>query len=166
MIFADDTLFNQGCSSDIAVHFYSLSSELNPDWSQSHVYHDELQAYWSSLARKHGLFPNITFDTKVVAANWDIAKQVWHVVVENVLTGARTISDAQIVISAIGILEIPRYPDIPGLSSFKGDMFHSARWKKDVDLRGKRVAVIGNGASAYVSCTQVTSLDIDVFFSM
>lgn len=67
------------------------------------------------------------------------------------MTKERETTYAEILVSAVGILQNPRYPDIPGLETFKGDVFHSARWNREVDLRGKKVAVIGNATSAYVN---------------
>jgi len=141
-------LKNQGCSSDIAIHFYSLSTDLKSDWNDSHAYQPEIQAYWSRLTDKYALFPHIVFNCQVVSVDWDAKKQLYLIVTKDVKTGTQTTTTAKVVISALGILEIPRFPDIQGISAFKGDIFHSARWDTGVDLRGKRVAVIGNGASA------------------
>lgn len=83
----------------------------------------------------------------VVAAHWDAEKHVYQITTMDIETGVQTSTTAHILISAVGILEVPKFPDIPGISNFKGTMFHSARWV-DAPLSGKRVAVIGNGASA------------------
>ncbi|KAF8638816.1 hypothetical protein AX17_001874 [Amanita inopinata Kibby_2008] len=136
-----------GCSSDVAVHFFSLSTDLR-NWSATHAYQDEILAYWQHLAEKYDLFPNIIFNHKVVAAEWDDAKQAYDVTVEDAVSGRRFVTRADILVSAIGILDVPRLPDIPNISAFRGEMFHSSRWDDQVELQGKRVAVIGNGASA------------------
>ncbi|KAF7360625.1 hypothetical protein MVEN_00794200 [Mycena venus] len=137
-----------GATSDVPTHFYSASTDLNPDWSSTHTSQHEMYVYWRKLASKYDLYSRIVFNRSVVSAEWSAKEQLYHIVTEDVHSGARSSTTAKILISALGILDIPRYPNIAGLSSFKGDMFHSARWDAGVDLRGKRVAVIGNGASA------------------
>lgn len=133
------------------MHFYSLSTDLNPYWNKSHGMQPEIQAYWKHLAEKYSLLRHTAFNSQVVSADWDAEEQLYHLVIQDVVSGDMTSTTAQIVISAIGILEVPRYPpNMPGISTFKGASFHSARWNREVELHGKRVAVIGNGASAYV----------------
>ncbi|KAJ7490837.1 hypothetical protein FB451DRAFT_626442 [Mycena latifolia] len=137
-----------GASSDVGVHFYSLSTDLNPDWPSTHGSQEDTQDYWRKLTAKYDLYPNIVFNRLVVSAEWSVKEQLYNIVTEDVSSGTRFSTTAKILISALGLLEIPRLPNIAGVSSFKGEMFHSARWDTGVDLRGKRVAVIGNGASA------------------
>ncbi|KAJ7127550.1 hypothetical protein C8R43DRAFT_696039 [Mycena crocata] len=137
-----------GASSDVSVHFYSASTDLNPDWPSTHGSQKDTHAYWRKLTAKYDLFPRIVFNRLVVSAEWSAKEQLYNIVTEDVPSGARSSTTAKILISALGILEIPHFPSIAGLSSFKGEMFHSARWDAGVDLRGKRVAVVGNGASA------------------
>lgn len=87
----------------------------------------------------------------VISADWDSSAQLYHVILQDTETGAKQNVDAEIIISAIGGFIAPAFPkDVPGADTFKGDIFHSAQWRHDVDLRGKRVGVIGNGCSAYV----------------
>ncbi|KAF8071788.1 hypothetical protein FPV67DRAFT_1651086 [Lyophyllum atratum] len=136
-----------GCSSDVAVHFYSLSTDQKPDWSSSHPFQPEIQAYWNDLSEKYSLPSDIVYGRKVVKAVWEQAAHLYHVTTEDVTTGKQSTTSAEIVISALGFLEIPRFPDISGISDFRGTIFHSARWV-DSKLEGRRVAVIGNGASA------------------
>lgn len=99
------------------------------------------------MSEKHSILPHIVFNRKVVDAYWDAEKQVYQITTNDTNTAAQTSTTANILISAIGVLEVPHFPDIPGLSDFKGELFHSARWV-DTPLSEKRVAVIGNGASA------------------
>jgi cation diffusion facilitator CzcD-associated flavoprotein CzcO len=106
-----------------------------------------MQGYLKQLTDKYSLSSNIIFGCKVVGASWDSTEQLYHIQTEDVLTGKRSTTPAQILISALGVLEIPNYPDIKGISDFRGTIFHSARWI-DTALNGKQVAVIGNGASA------------------
>ncbi|KAG0701963.1 hypothetical protein DFH29DRAFT_531609 [Suillus ampliporus] len=137
-----------GCSSDIEVHWYSLSSDLYPYWNKSHALQPEIQAYWIKLSKKYDLYPHIAFNTRVFSAEWDDAKQQYTLVAEDVFSGKRTTSMAHVVISAVGILENPRIPyEIPGVRKFQGTSFHSAQWPGSIDLQNKRVAVIGNASS-------------------
>ncbi|KAF9032932.1 hypothetical protein BJ165DRAFT_1534821 [Panaeolus papilionaceus] len=136
-----------GCASDVALPFYSLSTDLR-DWKSSHGSNVELNDYWEELAAKYHLYSHISFNTKVISAKWDEQAQRYDIALANIETGERTSAKAEIVISAIGILENPRYADIPGVGDFNGELFHSARWDKSVELRDKRVGVVGNGASA------------------
>ena len=129
------------------MHFYSLSSDLR-NWKSTHGYQPEILAYWQELTEKYDLLPNIEFNSKVIGAEWDDGLQQYHIVVENVNTGAKVFTNAHIIISSIGVLNIPLWPDVPGTSKFKGAIFHSARWRHDVELKGKRVAVIGSGPTA------------------
>ncbi|KAJ7184677.1 hypothetical protein C8R46DRAFT_465199 [Mycena filopes] len=137
-----------GASSDISIHFYSLSTDLNPNWSSTHGYQADTHRYWRGLTAKYDLFPRIVFNRLVVSAEWSSQEQLYRIETKDVLSGEKFFTTAEILISAIGILDVPRIPSIPGVSSFKGETFHSARWDTGVDLRGKRIAVIGNGASA------------------
>ncbi|KAJ6613685.1 hypothetical protein B0H10DRAFT_2047523 [Mycena sp. CBHHK59/15] len=137
-----------GASSDINMHFYSLSTDLNSDWPSTHGSQEDTQEYWQKLTQKYDLYRHIVFNCLVVAAEWNAKEQLYHIATEDVLTGTRISTTAKVLISALGLLEVPRFPKIPGIASFKGEIFHSARWDTGVDLRGKRVAVIGNGASA------------------
>lgn len=91
---------------------------------------------------------HIAFNRNVVSADWDIAAQLYRIVIEDVETGTKETETAQILISALGVLSNVRYPDILGLDTFKGPTFHVAKWDHNVDLEGKRVGIIGNGASA------------------
>lgn len=114
----------------------------------------ELLAYWQSLAQKHNLHANTVFHAHVVCATWNDALREWELVVEDVTTGIRTVTTARAVVSATGILSEPFVPEILGMRRFRGPLFHSARWNHSVYTRGKRIAVIGNGASAaqFVPC--------------
>ena len=138
---------DKGAACDVGIHFYSLSSDLKPDWTRTHCGHNEILGYWKALARKYNLYSHIVLNTRVVSADWEDETQRYLVRAENLLTGEKIVTKADVLISAVGMLERPHYPDI-GLSNFKGPMWHSARWRHDITLDGKRVGVIGNGASA------------------
>ncbi|KAI0781984.1 hypothetical protein C8Q75DRAFT_812057 [Abortiporus biennis] len=138
-----------GAASDVGTHWYSLSTDLNPDWPVTHVTQPGLLAYWRSLAKKYDLYPNIFCDTKVISAIWDDQRQIYNVKVQDLKTKEIRDDYANVLVSAIGILSVPQYPnELKGISTFRGAHFHSAEWDHSVDLHNKRVAVIGNGCSA------------------
>ncbi|KAG6832322.1 hypothetical protein H0H87_001963, partial [Tephrocybe sp. NHM501043] len=138
-----------GCGSDVPGHWYSLSTELNPNWSSYFVNQPEIRAYWENLFYKHDLPSHTQLGQKVVSSAWDSEIQLYRVTVEDIATGRRTETEAEVLILAIGGFMDPLYPkDIDGVENFRGVAWHSARWRHDVDLKGKRVGVIGNGCSA------------------
>ncbi|KAH9938916.1 hypothetical protein B0H21DRAFT_51436 [Amylocystis lapponica] len=138
-----------GCRADSPTHWFSLSTELNPNWTESHVSQAELLAYWKRLTDKYALEDNTVFNTKVVSAAWDTARQLYDIVLEDILTRERTTTIAHIFVSAIGALIDPMYPPgMKGLDTFKGAMFHSAQWDNSIVLQNKRVAVVGVACSA------------------
>lgn len=130
-----------GIACDVAAHHYCYSFEPNPDWSRRHPPGAEINAYLKRVAEKYGVLPHVRFNTEVVSAAWDGA--AWRL-----RTACGQEHVAEIVVSAAGVLHHPAYPDIPGLESFKGAMFHTARWDHGVDLAGKRVGIIGTGSTA------------------
>ena len=137
-----------GCRVDSPNHAYSYSFEPNYDWPQHYSTQDVLLRYFREVADKHALRKHIRFSCAVIEARWDEAACLWRVRVRDASGREETLS-ANALISAVGQLNRPRYPDIPGQERFEGPAFHSARWDHSVDLRGKRVAVIGTGASAF-----------------
>jgi len=136
------------CRVDNPSHLYSYSFEPNHQWPNHFSPQPVLLAYFQGVADKHGLRAHIRFETQVEEAVFDEASSSWQVRVRDKTGKVETLT-AKAVISAVGQLNQPRLPDIPGRDDFKGPAFHSARWRKDVDLKGKRVAVIGTGASAF-----------------
>ncbi len=137
-----------GCRVDNPNHMYSYSFEPNHDFPQFYSTQPVLLDYFQRIAEKHKLREHIRFETTVEEAVFDEAKGVWRVTVKTA-DGGREVLQADAVVAAVGQLNQPRYPDIEGLETFDGPSFHSARWRKDVDLTGKTVAVIGTGASAF-----------------
>ena len=131
-----------GCACDVPSHLYSLSFAPNPDWSDSFSSQPEIWEYLKRVARESGTESHIRFDCEVTDALWDDAEKVWNLETERGPVRCR------FLIAGIGGLIDPKLPNVPGLADFKGDVFHSARWNHDCDLEGKRVAVIGTGASA------------------
>ncbi len=132
-----------GCACDVPSHLYSYSFEPNPDWSRSYSGQAEIQAYLRNCAEKYGLMPKIRLNTEVRHARYDEASALWQVE----LGDGTTVRAAKLV-SGVGGLSLPRLPDIPGQDRFAGVSFHSQHWDHDADLAGRRVAVIGTGASA------------------
>ncbi|KAL4250045.1 FAD-binding Monooxygenase Superfamily protein [Abortiporus biennis] len=145
-----------GCASDVATHWYSLSTDLNPNWATSHVSQPDLLAYWKSLAKKYNLYSNLVCGTNVVSAEWDDDQQIYKVTVQDVKSKETREDFANIVISATGIFSTPRYPEVMGMENFKGAQFHSFEWDHDIDYHDKRVAVIGNACSAAQFMSSIT----------
>ena len=137
-----------GCRVDNPSHLYSYSFEPNHEWPMHFSTQPVLRDYFKGCADKHNLRPHIRFNTQVVEARFDEAAKLWRVKIRK-SDGTEETLVANAVISAVGQLNQPRLPDIPGRDSFAGEAFHSARWRHDVDLKGKRVACIGTGASAF-----------------
>ncbi len=131
-----------GCRCDVPSHLYSLSFAPNPNWSESFSQQSEIHAYMRGLVERFDLAPHIHGDCEVEAARWLDDDGVWET-----QTSLGTVR-SRFLISAVGGLVDPNIPDIPGLDSFPGKVFHSARWEHDHDLTGERVAVVGTGASA------------------
>lgn len=129
---------------------YSLSTDLKHDWPRTYEFQPGILTYIHQLVSKYDLTHHIIYNTKVIAAEWQTDRQRYTITIQDTNSGVRTITHAQILISAHGILHIPKMPSIPGLDTSKGRLFHSSQWDTSLDLSGKRVAIIGNGSSAYV----------------
>lgn len=132
-----------GCACDIQSHMYSFSFAQNPDWSRSYSPQPEIWRYLRGVTDEYDLRRHIHFGVEMSGARWDEDEHRWHVT-----TAGGTEYVARYLVSGIGGLHIPRVPELPGLADFTGPVFHSARWDHDVSLAGRRVAVIGTGASA------------------
>jgi cation diffusion facilitator CzcD-associated flavoprotein CzcO len=138
-----------GCACDVPSHLYSFSFELNPHWSRSFSGQQEIWDYLRHCTDRYGVRPHIRFDHEVLDAAWDHAERRWQVRTNQ---GEFT-CDA--LITGTGALSEPSIPDIPGLDSFQGKVFHSAEWDHGHDLRGRKVAVVGTGASAIQFVPQI-----------
>jgi len=132
-----------GACCDVPSRLYSLSFALNPEWSRSFSPQSEIRDYMERVAGQFGVTDKFRFNTEVEKAQWDEAAGLWRVTVK----GGETLT-APILISGLGQLNKPGYAGIPGRDSFAGESWHSARWRHDIDLKGKTVACIGAGASA------------------
>ncbi len=148
-----------GATCDIPSHLYCYSFEPKPDWSSTFGTQREILAYLQHCARKYDVERFIRCNTRVAAARFDAARERWQVELEaneaNEANVARETIEADIVIAASGPLSRPALPAIEGLERFAGKLFHSARWDHDYVLEGKRVAVIGTGASAIQFVPQI-----------
>jgi 4-hydroxyacetophenone monooxygenase len=137
-----------GCGVDTPNHFYSYAFEPNHDWSHFFAKRDELWNYFERVADKYDLRKHIRLGTEVVDARYDEAGASWRITAQSTDGMAHTLS-ARILVSAVGVLNRPKLPDILGLTSFAGPAFHTAQWDRTFDWRGKRVAMIGTGASGH-----------------
>ncbi|MDP2124330.1 MAG: NAD(P)/FAD-dependent oxidoreductase [Parvibaculum sp.] len=137
----DNTYPGSGC--DVPSMLYSYSFEPKADWSRKFAGQAEIVDYFEGVARKYGLMPHIRFNTEVTEARFDEEAGLWRI---RTATGEEFA--ANVLVSGVGQLNRPAFPKIDGLDAFNGAAFHSARWDHAVDLAGKNVAVIGNGASA------------------
>jgi cation diffusion facilitator CzcD-associated flavoprotein CzcO len=129
-----------GLTCDVPSRFYSYSFAPNPDWSSAYAPGPEIQAYFTGMADELGLRPLIRFGAEVVAARWEEGR--WRLRTRD---GAEEAAD--VLVSATGVLHHPRFPDIPGIESFDGAAFHSARWDHSVPLAGLRIGVVGTGST-------------------
>jgi cation diffusion facilitator CzcD-associated flavoprotein CzcO len=132
-----------GAACDVPSHLYSFSFEPNPEWSHRFARQAEIREYLEHCTDKYGIRPHIQFNAEVASADFDAAGGTW---------GVRTTDGREwrcrALVTAVGQLSRPLIPRLPGIERFRGASFHSARWRHDVDLAGRRVAVIGTGASA------------------
>ena len=131
-----------GAACDVPSHLYSYSFALNPHWSRSFSGQREIQEYITRVARRYRVRERHVFGCEVLSARWIDDTARW------VVETSRGTFESGVLVGAFGALCEPSLPDIPGIGSFAGDIFHSARWDHGADLSGKRVAVIGTGASA------------------
>jgi 4-hydroxyacetophenone monooxygenase len=136
-----------GCGVDVPTHFYSLSFEQRSDWVRYFAKRDELHGYLEGLCDQHGLRDQIRFGMEVVSAAWDDDARRWQVTARDA-SGALHELAANVVITGVGYFNNPSLPDIPGLDSFEGPLMHTARWQRDLDVAGKRVGIVGTGASS------------------
>jgi 4-hydroxyacetophenone monooxygenase len=137
-----------GARVDVGNHFYCYSFEPSDRWTEYFAQQPELQAYFHDVMVKYGIEPHVRFETEVLGATWNDGDATWSVRVR-AKDGSEETLVARAVISAVGQLNRPHVPDFPGKDSFAGPAFHSARWDHSVDLAGKRVVMIGAGASGF-----------------
>jgi cation diffusion facilitator CzcD-associated flavoprotein CzcO len=148
-----------GCRCDVPSHLYSFSFAPNPNWSSTFSPQPEILDYLRDCAEQYGVMPHIRTGCELHGAEWDEDSRIWR------LETSQGELTADVVIAAPGPLSDPSYPDLPGLESFEGTTFHSARWDHEHDLEYERVAVIGTGASAiqFVPAIQPKVAQMHVF---
>lgn len=149
-----------GAACDVPSHFYSYSFALNPRWSKTYAGQPEILAYLEGVAARYGLDDRILPNTPVTELHWSDASRSWTVTTE---CGGRHRFD--VVVSAVGMLDVPNVPDIPGAERFRGRAFHTAAWDHRTSTAGERVASIGTGASAiqYVPMIAKDAAHLTVF---
>lgn len=138
-----------GCACDVPSALYSYSFEPNPSWSRVFAGQAEIKQYLQNTAKKYEVMPHVRLQHEALSANWSDADGCW------IIKTSQGEFRAQFAIMACGPMHEPVIPAIKGLDQFKGEIFHSSRWRHDVDLAGKRVAVIGSGASAIQFVPQI-----------
>lgn len=133
---------------DIPAHVYQASFEPNPNWTQFYASGKEILEYWKGIVAKYDVRKYMKLSHKVIEARFNEIESKWYVKVENCLTGETTEDSCDVLYACIGALNDWKWPDIPGLNSFKGKLLHSAAWDENWDATGLSVAVIGSGSSA------------------
>ena len=146
-----------GVGVDTPSHFYSFSFEINPEWSHYYPKGREMQEYFLRVADKNKIRDRTIFNTKVVSCIWDEVRGVWNVTTRSG-DGVEQVIEANAVINAHGPLNRWQLPKIPGLADFKGPAMHTAAWDQSVDLRGKKVVMVGTGASGIQLASAVAPL--------
>jgi cation diffusion facilitator CzcD-associated flavoprotein CzcO len=148
-----------GAACDVPSHLYEFSFAPNPRWSRRYAPQQEIQTYLEHVARRHDVLGQLRTGTEVTAASWDGADCKWT------LQTSAGAYQADVLVAACGQLSVPKVPPLAGLETFAGPAFHTAAWRHDLDLRGKRVAVIGTGCSAIqvVPAIQPVVSQLDVY---
>ncbi len=131
-----------GIACDVPSHLYEFSFAPNPNWSRRYAPGAEIQAYMEDVARRHGVLDRVRLRTEVTGAAFDEQRGRW------LLQTTAGPHEADVLVAACGQLSVPSIPGIPGLDDFAGPAFHTARWRDDVPLAGKRVALVGTGCSS------------------
>ena len=149
-----------GAACDVPSMLYSYSFAPNPDWSRRFAPHYEIRTYVEKVIKSHDLDRHIRLGTEIIAGDFDPKNALWHLKTKS----GDTIS-ARYLITSVAILGTPKYPDIKGIKSFAGQAFHSARWDNNVELKGKKIALIGNAASALQIAPEIakTAKNVTIF---
>jgi cation diffusion facilitator CzcD-associated flavoprotein CzcO len=133
-----------GAACDVPSNLYCFSFAPNPHWSRTYPQQAEIKTYMNAVADTFQIRPQLRFNKKVTNARFDIFRKIWQVMVNN----GEEVFEARSLVLGTGGLSQPKLPDIQGVETFSGELFHTARWRHDVPLEGKRVGIIGTGASA------------------
>ncbi|MFF2548804.1 flavin-containing monooxygenase [Kitasatospora sp. NPDC058063] len=148
-----------GCACDVQAHLYSFSFARNPEWKSTFATRTEVHTYLKNCATRYGVDPHLRYDHELLNATWNDTHHHWDIRTKH---GRYT---AQVLVTGTGYLSDPAVPDLPGLDTFTGTVFHSSRWRHDHDLTGRNIAVIGTGASAiqFVPAIQPHAAHIDLY---
>ncbi|MCW2495289.1 NAD(P)/FAD-dependent oxidoreductase [Jatrophihabitans sp.] len=144
-----------GLHVDVATRRYEFPFARSNKWSKRYAPGSEIRGYFESFAKTDGLLPNIRFSEEVTEARWTDGRWVLS-------TSKGNRVEAAVVVAATGFLRVPRRPAIPGAESFAGPSFHSSEWNHDVDLRGKRIGIIGTGSSGIQIVSELGRANHDV----
>ncbi|KAF6793386.1 4-hydroxyacetophenone monooxygenase [Colletotrichum sojae] len=136
-----------GVRCDVPAHVYQSTFDPNTQWSEQFAQGAEIRDYWQGLACKYDVYKHLQLSHRVEGLDWDEAKSVWRITVRDLKTDAVRVDEAEFVITAIGRFNAWKLPDYPGIADFKGVLRHASNWDPSFDPNGKKVAVIGNGAS-------------------
>src|SRR5438105_14499112 len=139
-----------GCACDIPSHLYSFSFAPSTEWTRMYPGQQEIHDYLKRCVERYGLAPHLRLNTRFQEAAWDESESVWNITAAD---GVRI--RARVLVSGMGALHVPHYPELPGLERFSGPAFHSSAWDYGVNLDGKNVAVVGTGASAIQFVPQI-----------
>ena len=152
-----------GAACDVPSQLYSYSFALNPNWTRSYGHQPEIHQYINDVADKYGIGAKTRWGSEVTHAEWNEDQARW--IIDVTRDGKNEQYSAQILVGGVGPLCEPNLPDIDGIDSFGGKIVHSARWDDDYDFTGKRVAVIGTGASAIQLVPEVAKVagHVDVY---
>ncbi len=145
-----------GCACDIPSRLYSLSFAPNPDWTRLYPSQPEIERYLHGVAADLGVDERTSFETELTSADFDATQGIWRI------STSRGELTADVLVSATGGLSYPRAPEVSGLGSFPGPVMHTAAWRPEVELAGKRVAVVGTGASAIQVIPEVAKVAAEV----
>lgn len=139
-----------GIACDIYSHLYSFSYAPNPGWSRSFSEGAEIQSYMEGVAAQYGIAPHLRLGTELVSAEWDEERRQWRVATRPAADAAAAVTTKywDVFVPAVGLFPKARFPEVPGLESFGGEVIHSRQWDPAFDAAGKTVAVVGTGASA------------------
>lgn len=152
-----------GCGVDTPSHLYSFSFGEPFPWSRYYAKQPEIEQYVQHCAKEHRVIERIRFGLEVTEARWDDAASEWVVTVRD-SRGTVSTERARVVVSAVGVLNQPKWPTIAGLENFSGQVMHAAKWDHDVEIDGRSIAIVGSGASAMqivpAICDQVDRLTI------
>jgi len=145
-----------GCGCDVRSHLYSYSFFQNPNWSRSFSLQEEILTYLETAAQRFGVYPHVHFGQKVIGCSWSQQNHAWTVEVEG---GKKFVGN--VLISSAGALHVPKWPEIQGRDNFQGESFHTAKWNKEFKAGGKRVAIIGTGASAVQTVPELHKMGVE-----